>query len=307
MRKPTDSAPAAAPSEARSAVLRVLANAGLLAFASLCVISLTAGRVDAALLWGGALLVVFAPALDRVALRRGWLTDRIDTLRWCGLALAVAGAALYLANASDAQIVTMGTEMYGRALERMSRDARTAMAMTDYPRAANLVRQAARRERRSLESLGRFATPGGTGEKAMKALLQQLPTEDNAEMRLAAYVTGTTGTKPAPFASRMTAREKELAGMVPSVSVSIKDFLDKSSQVKKPASLHSLMAYEIINFVDGVNSYLDIFRAVSAEADSAGDWYFGTVSLEDVAAYLDSARAAGIITVVPKAPAKGTR
>ncbi|MGB3429716.1 MAG: hypothetical protein WBA53_16255 [Burkholderiaceae bacterium] len=82
-------------------VLRVLANASLLAFASFAVISLVGGRIDAALLWTGALLVFFAPALDRAArpdlLRTGRLARRADGFRWCGLALAAAGAALLLA------------------------------------------------------------------------------------------------------------------------------------------------------------------------------------------------------------------
>jgi hypothetical protein len=170
------------------------------------------------------------------------------------------------------------------------------------------VRQAARRERHTLESLSRFATPGGAGEKALKAVLMQLPTEDNAETRLAAYVTATSGAKPVALAASLTPREKELANLVPALNVSIQEFLSKRSQLKRPTSLHSLMAYEVINFVDGSNTYLDIFRAVSAEADAAGDWYYGTVSLEDVANYLDSAKGAGIITVAPpKATAKGTK
>jgi Zn-dependent M28 family amino/carboxypeptidase len=233
---------------------------------------------------------------------------QIDATQLKRNAVAVAGAALYLANAGDAQIVTMGTEMYGRALERLSRDARTAMTMKDYARGANLVRQAARRERRTLESLGRFATPGGASDKTLKGLLQQLPTEDNAEMRLAAYVTSVTGVRPPAFTASATPREKELAGMVPSLSVSIQEFLEKRSQLKKPPTLHSLMAYEAINFVDGENSYLDIYRAVAAEADAAGEWYYGTVAPEDIVSYLDSAKAAGIITVgAPKATAKGTK
>lgn len=84
----------------RPAVWRVLGNASLLAFASLCVISLATGRFAAGLLWAGALLVFFAPALDRPAVegrpRTGWMARRADGLRWCGLALAAAGAALLL-------------------------------------------------------------------------------------------------------------------------------------------------------------------------------------------------------------------
>jgi hypothetical protein len=84
--------------DSRSAVMRVCANASLLAFASLAVISLATARFGAAMLWGGALLVFFAPALDQIGRANGtrWrmLAGRADGLRWCGLALAGAGAAL---------------------------------------------------------------------------------------------------------------------------------------------------------------------------------------------------------------------
>jgi hypothetical protein len=199
--------------------------------------------------------------------------------------------------------------MYGRALERMSRDARTAMAMLgcsggtcsgDYDRAVNLVRQAAKRERRALGSATAFVTRDGPGDRALKALLQQLPTPENAEARLAASYAGITGAKPP--ALTLTARERELGTIVPSIDISIQAYLDKRSELKRPPNLHALMAYETINFVDGANSYLEIFRAVSAEADAAGQWYYGPVRLEDVSDYLDSAKAAGITTVKTMPP-----
>ena len=100
MPKPPNRSPDSPKCERSSAVVRVLANASLLAFASFAVISLVGGRIDAALLWTGALLVFFAPALDRAArpdlLRTGWLARRADGLRWSGLALAATGAALLL-------------------------------------------------------------------------------------------------------------------------------------------------------------------------------------------------------------------
>ncbi len=100
MTEPLNRIPEQPPAERSSVLVRVLANASLLAFASFAVISLVGGRIDAALLWTGALLVFFAPALDRAArpdlLRTGWLARRADGLRWSGLALAAAGAALLL-------------------------------------------------------------------------------------------------------------------------------------------------------------------------------------------------------------------
>jgi hypothetical protein len=99
MAEPLD--PADRPSRlGRTTVARVLGNAALLTFATLLVVSVATGRVAGSLLWGGALLVFFAPALDRpqrAAAPPSARTRLGDALRWCGLALAVAGAAALLA------------------------------------------------------------------------------------------------------------------------------------------------------------------------------------------------------------------
>jgi hypothetical protein len=60
------------------------------------------------------------------------------------------------------------------------------------------------------------------------------------------------------------------------------------------------MFYEAINFVDGTRTYFDVYRAVTAEADHAGSWYYGTVTFEDVASALDSAVEAGVLTLKPR-------
>lgn len=218
-------------------------------------------------------------------------------------AVAVAAATLYLANMNDGQIPALLSTMYGGALERMSRDARTAMEMlpcgadadcaVNYARALNLVREASKRERRTLESVSVFAAKGGAGERALAQILQQLPTEANAEQRLAAFYGGASGRKPP--AITMTARERELAARIPALDVTVQQYLDRRGKLERPRTLHSLMAYETMNFIDGSRSVLDIFRAVSAEADAAGEWYYGRVTLDDIAAYLDSAEKAGIV------------
>jgi hypothetical protein len=100
MAEPTDRKSDRLPRPGGSALLRILRNASLLAFASLLVISLASGRLAAGLLWAGALLVFLAPALDRQVGTDGgtgppWARPA-EALRWAGLALAVAGAALLL-------------------------------------------------------------------------------------------------------------------------------------------------------------------------------------------------------------------
>ena len=57
------------------------------------------------------------------------------------------------------------------------------------------------------------------------------------------------------------------------------------------------MRDEIYNFVDGRRSYYDIYKAVYAESQAAGSWYYGTVSLADVAKLLDAAVEAEALTL----------
>lgn len=222
--------------------------------------------------------------------------------------VAVAAATLYLGNVGDTQVPALSTEIYGQGLERLSRDATTAMRFiqaaapsdraTAYVRAANLAREAVRRERATLESVRVFTGKGSEAERVLSGLVGQLPAEEAAEARLASFYTVLAGQKP--LQPTLTARERELGGKVPAIVESVQAFLSGRSKLKKPATLHPLMAYEVLNFVEGTRSYLDIHRAVSAEADAAGAWYYGTVSLDDVASYLDSAEKAGLVVVKSK-------
>jgi hypothetical protein len=214
-------------------------------------------------------------------------------------AVAVASAAMVLAGARDEDLGAIAGEAVGRALARIGRDTATAAALARSGsgvelrrRAASLVRESVRREQRALRSLERLSS--GTVSGVADAVLKQLPTPEAAVARLEALLQ--------PVAAAMIAPAAELAAerRVPSLVDDVQGFLDKRSAIVRPAGLHPLMAFEVLNFVDGQRSYADVYRAVAAEADAAGEWYYGTVTVEDVAAYLDSAVKAGVATVVDR-------
>jgi hypothetical protein len=58
-----------------------------------------------------------------------------------------------------------------------------------------------------------------------------------------------------------------------------------------------MMRFETLNFADGRRSAWEVYEAVAAEALSAGEWYFGTVTAADVLAVLESGAKAGAFTV----------
>jgi hypothetical protein len=65
------------------------------------------------------------------------------------------------------------------------------------------------------------------------------------------------------------------------------------------------MQYEALNYADGKRTVAEIVTAVGAEADSAGDWYYGTVEAADVVKLFESAAKAGLVTLrePPRRPA----
>ncbi len=93
-----------------------------------------------------------------------------------------------------------------------------------------------------------------------------------------------------------TEGEQDLEGMVPELSAGPEEFLDKRGQIGGVPDLHNLMAFEILNAVDGETSARDIYRLVTAQAREAGSHYYGTVEPEMVEQYLYRAADTGVVT-----------
>ncbi len=218
-------------------------------------------------------------------------------------AVAVAATAYYVATLKDSDVPALTTTMYGMALQRIAADQATAMRMiveapatsraAAYARGANLASQAVRREHRALESVRVLVAKNGEGARMLDWAMSQLPTEADSVARVAAFYTSQSGEKPP--AAVLSKREQELSRKVPFLTDSLPTYIHGYFNIKRPPGLGSLMAWESLNFVDGKTNYLEIYRAVAAEADSAGEWYYGKVSLEDVATYLDAAEKLGMI------------
>jgi hypothetical protein len=211
-----------------------------------------------------------------------------------------------LANAGDGDAYALSSEVDGRGLARMGRDTGTALALArtspsleTQRRAITLVRESAAREQRTLASVRRLAP--GAEATVIAVAMKQLPTPDAAEARLRALLESASGgTKAARPGEAPSTAAAPGESRVPTLVDDVQGFLDKREKLQRPRTLHPLMAYEVLNFVDGRRTFADIHRAVSAEADAAGSWYYGVVTSDDVTAYLDSAEKAGIVTVAER-------
>jgi hypothetical protein len=239
-----------------------------------------------------------------------WQIDRTQLQR---NAVAVAATTLYLANLSEADVPTLTAVMAGEARERISHDLATGLShlaqapaadrRAAYDDALNLLGQAVARETACLESLRKFADAASL--KLLDSLVADLKlTELNHRKRVEEWYLSLGGKKMAPVLSES---EAALATKVPRNVGSVGEYLRAKSRVEGPATLHGLMQWEALNYVDGKRSLLDIYRIVRAEAQSAGEWYYGDVKPEDIEALFSAAEKekAVEITTVPS-PTKVT-
>ena len=214
-------------------------------------------------------------------------------------AVAVASAAWVLANAGDGDAYALAGEIVGRGLARIGRDTTTALALARSSPSPDMRRRALTLVRES--AVARAADPGlaatsrawsrGVGDSGGAQAIADARSRRGAPAGAARARRLRRGYGGRP------ARRRPGQSRVPALVDDVQGYLDKSEKLQRPRGLHPLMAYEVLNFVDGRRSYADIYRAVSAEADAAGSWYYGVVTAEDVTAYLDSAVKAGIVTV----------
>jgi len=222
-------------------------------------------------------------------------------------AFIVAATALYFANLEPAGARTLLSQIYGSTQRRLSESfarateillsAKPGEGEEAHADAANLIRQTAEYLTRTLDSVGVLGLDETSRlyldkfKKDVHERADQLVSSLWSQAELIAG--GAIGSPPLPSPTIGQAM-KELQGKVPVVVGSIREFLDKRRDIGD-FGLHGLMAYEVWNFVDGKRSYLDIYKAVRAEAQSAGAWYYGSVSAKQVADLLDAGVKAGLL------------
>lgn len=228
---------------------------------------------------------------------------QIDSTQLQRNAVAVAGTALYLANLNEAEAPHLLAVMAAQARVRLSRDLGTGIELMSqapkdkldaaYTDALNLLAESEWRESAGYASVEPFA------DAAVRDLLGRITkdlklTQVNHEGRLEEWFLAMGG-KVSP--RTLTTREKELAAQIPSNVGTPSEYLHNRQRVEGPKSLHPIMQFEVLNFVDGKRSVLDIYHAVRAEGLSAGEWYYGTVKTEDIVSLLNDAQAKGAIRI----------
>jgi len=229
--------------------------------------------------------------------------ENIDATQLERNAVVVAAVALYFASLGDDDMPALAAYVAARGRERAAADAATAVAhlvraepasrSAAWRDARNLVRQSILKEQGALASLRRLSGPGRVAD-LLAASSRRLEDAGRGEQdALERAWAALTGTKPPPLDL-----EGEARAMAAQVYVPLDDpaaFEDALSRMERAGKLHPMMRFEVTNFADGKRSAWEVYEAVAAEALSAGEWYYGTVTPADVRAVLDAGAKAGAV------------
>ncbi len=226
-----------------------------------------------------------------------WNVDRTQLGR---NAASVALIAYTMASVDAESAAAMGAMTFGRGMERLGKNLRvglTGMAVASnltaaYYEAADQVWYAAERERLALNSL-REIDPAT--ERAVDELLGELDRREAQAMREVQMAYRHASGQSQPPTKIQSEAESTLSSVTPDLVAGPTEFLRGRGRIRGVGGLHSLMAFEVLNAVDGKRSGFDIYRFVAAEAREAGAYYFGIVTPEAVLQYLQNVADAGLI------------
>jgi Peptidase family M28 len=231
-----------------------------------------------------------------------WQIDQTQLRR---NAFLVGAIAFYLSRATARDVPLLASETFAQGQRRLANDLNVALRLLRESSAAPgegwraammIVEAGGDRERRALESVRVFAGPDAAAGRAIDALAARLRArEGEIAADLLAFYRQQHGKAPPPIV--VPAEERDAAQKVPRNVLPLADYFARRNGVNFRHNLHPLMAAEVYNFVDGRRSYLDIYKAVRAEAEAAGAWYYGTVTFKDVAGLLDAAVAANVLSL----------
>jgi len=235
--------------------------------------------------------------------------ENIDATQLERNAVMVAGVALYFADLAEADAPALAAYSAARGRSRAAADAATAVAHlaqaaapdreAAFAAARNLVRHSYAKERAALASIVRMAGSQSRAAGYVAEASARLGDAESADL-LALDKAWTAITGGPPPAAPDTKEEREMAGRVYEPLADIGAFETAMEKVKPVEGLHAMMRFETYNFADGRRTALEVYRAVAAEALSAGDWYYGTVAPADVAEALERAARAGAFTLRPR-------
>ncbi len=232
--------------------------------------------------------------------------DQIDPTQLERNAFYIASMALFLAYATEEDVPLIAGETYAQGNARLANDLRVAMRIlkegagdpaSSWKRAGYMIEQGVRRELRAIDSARVFAAGNQKGALAIDELARRMRSrEAELSSELAMLYRQLHGA--APRLVQLGSDEQAAQRKIPSnVSPLAEYFQNRRRARPQGLELHGLMRDEIYNFVDGRRSYYDIYKAVFAESQAAGSWYYGNVTLKDVTTLLDAAVEAKALTL----------
>ncbi|HYO64065.1 MAG TPA: M28 family peptidase [Pyrinomonadaceae bacterium] len=233
--------------------------------------------------------------------------DQIDPTQLKRNNFLIGSMAFFLAYADESDVPLLLGETYAQGTRRLANDLSVAMRILErgvktpeesWKNANIIIEQGVLREARALESVRVFAGADARARRLVDGMAANQSGRSSSLLsdlgRYYSQLHGAQPPKPAPTAEEAAALRK-----VPVNAANLADYFDNRQKVPGRArgQLHGLMRDEVFNFVDGRRSYYDIYKAVYAESQAAGTWYYGTVTLKDVTGLLDAAVTAKALTL----------
>ena len=196
------------------------------------------------------------------------------------------------------------TETYTQGGARLANDLKAAFneiqtqpdVQLGWKNANIVIEQGTQREVRALNSVTRLVGEDSKIKDQIKGFSEQLLSKEKL-MRdeIASLYKSTHGVLASKLV--LTAEEKEATKKVPVNNPNLDEYFGKRTGRVQGIKIHSTMRMEVFNYVNGKRNYYEIYKAVLAEILAAGNWYYGTLTLEDVTKLLDANVTSGALSL----------
>ncbi|MFQ5632088.1 MAG: M28 family peptidase, partial [bacterium] len=230
---------------------------------------------------------------------------QIDQTQLARNAFIIGAMAQYLGFAEAGDVPLLASETFAQGSKRLSRDLQVGMQILTASKKTPadgwkdvhlVVEQGIEREKRAMQSIHVFANGDTKKQQIVNNFVQRIKTNRKDMLAdLKNFYNDLHGSNPKSI--KLSNAESAAAKKIPENAATLETYFSNRGSVRFSSGLHSIMRAEVYNFVNGKRSYYDIYKAVRAEAVHAGEWYYGTVKLEDVVGLLDAAVDAGALVL----------